>query len=526
MKTVIGIILMGLFLSQTADAQETKAVNDNKIVVLGSSMAAGWVTSYEEKYDFKNGYAYRLQRYLADKGFTLLNKSVPGDDTKRALARFDEDVLSEMPEYLFIGLSMSNEGLETENPDSVMLWFETGIKKLIAKCENNGIKPILGSCYANNNFTPQQFDYLKKMNIRMNSWGYPMVNLLGAIDNGNGHFPEGLTFDPNHPMDRGHEEFFLAFTPDFFPAMDQGKIIPVSIPHESSIKLGTKAKTNKLHYYPESLMHSFSYGFDFRYNRPGQLAEIRTANDAVLLKTEANKLIYTGISGTIESMELTKKTWYHIMITHRYSDHSTLLYLNGELLGSLKEQLEPAAFILGGHQKYCEFRDLMIYRSALNPNELSQMQQQLFHASLDCYAPLNNGSLDNFALSNSRILADPSDEPALFNNSVANISKAALARANELKVKHKEPIHMDPKEYLKFAGKYEIAKDDFFVIEVKADKIYLVDRGQSTEILPEAPNKFYIHFPGELTITFDRDEQGKMILNANFNGYKMTAKKI
>ena len=76
-------------------------------------------------------------------------------------------------------------------------------------------------------------------------------------------------------------------------------------------------------------------------------------------------------------------------------------------------------------------------------------------------------------------------------------------------------------------GKYEIAKDDYFLFEVKEDKLYFTDRGSSTEILPEAENKFYIHFPGEITFTFEIDESGKVIgMEANFNGYKMKTKKI
>ena len=43
----------------------------------------------------------------------------------------------------------------------------------------------------------------------------------------------------------------------------------------------------------------------------------------------------------------------------------------------------------------------------------------------------------------------------------------------------------------KFAGTYEIAPGDNFVIEVEDDKIYFVDRGRKGEILPESVNQIF-----------------------------------
>ena len=98
---LLTLSLVFLFLSPFIQAQENQETENKKIVILGSSVSTGWVTSYEEQYDFKNGYAYRLERYLKDKGYDVINKGIPGDNTKDALERFDEDVLSEKPEYLY-----------------------------------------------------------------------------------------------------------------------------------------------------------------------------------------------------------------------------------------------------------------------------------------------------------------------------------------------------------------------------------------------------------------------------------------
>ncbi len=169
----------------------------------------------------------------------------------------------------------------------------------------------------------------------------------------------------------------------------------------------------------------------------------------------------------------------------------------------------------------------MIHRAALNKNEILAMNDQLIHASMVCYCPLENGDIKNLAQTKSMVYLDPDNETELFENSLDKILVAAKNRENELKVEDKKAIEMDPAEYEKFAGTYEIAPGDNFVIEVEDDKIYFVDRGRKGEIQPEAENKFFIKFPGEITFTFEMAEDGKVeSMVANFNGQKIPARKI
>jgi len=75
---LIFIIPLVLLLSLSITfAQNTGEESNKKIVILGSSVASGWVTSFEEKYDFRNGYAYRLERFLLTKGLQLSTKVFP-----------------------------------------------------------------------------------------------------------------------------------------------------------------------------------------------------------------------------------------------------------------------------------------------------------------------------------------------------------------------------------------------------------------------------------------------------------------
>lgn len=243
----------------------------------------------------------------------MVNISIPGYDTKSTIERFNDDVLPLDPGYVFIGLSMSNEGLETGDPDSVFSSYRSGISELIRLCNVNNIEPVLGLCYSNDNFTQEQYEYLKKMNRLINSWDVPCVNLLGVLDDGNGHFPEGYTFDPNHPDDRGHEEMFYAFVPDMFNALHEGnkklfclKEVPEDTLHSGSGKnmlhLGGKAKFSEVTYVPSELMHSFTLAFQLRASKEGKIAEITSMNAIHELSlNKKGKLVYNSPGGEIIS---------------------------------------------------------------------------------------------------------------------------------------------------------------------------------------------------------------------------------
>ena len=61
----------------------------------------------------------------------------------------------------------------------------------------------------------------------------------------------------------------------------------------------------------------------------------------------------------------------------------------GTLAGSAKERLEPQRFTLGGPA--AEYRDLLIYRSALNADEIAALESgKLLQASLEVYSPLTD----------------------------------------------------------------------------------------------------------------------------------------
>lgn len=517
--------------------QEHQSSNPKKIVVLGSSVAAGWVTSYQEKYDFQDGYAARLGRLLEPAGWQVVNISIPGYDTRASIRRFAEDVLPLDPDFVLIGLSMANEGLVTGNPDSVSRQYESGIRQLIRLCDDNSVIPVVGLCYSNDNYTAEQYGYLKRMNILINSLGIPCINLLGALNDGNGHFPAGCTFDPGHPDDLGHEELFYAFVPDLFDAIGAGKKAPdLSAGKEGSVTLGKTVEFGKISYIPSNVMHSFSFGFAFKDPGTGVVATLLLPNTVhEIILDEDGYLVYQTKEGSIMTgFHLPPDQWNEVMLTHSYLPMKTDLYINGIFSGRLEEQLEPVGFMLGSNPDKTTSRDLLIYRGALNPEEISALHSgKLIHASLEVYSPLNDtnlypgSALANEALSLGAAYLDASDDQSRINRLTGIINQASETRAHELKAEYKQPIEVDPAIYTLYGGHYEIAPGDHFIVEVENNTLYLVDQGNRTELLPESEHIFFIRYPADLTVRFDVNDDAVVTgLVLNMNGREIKAAKV
>ena len=242
------------FPSPARPASAPAVLRGKTIAVIGSSVAAGWVTSREAAQDMKNGWAFRLARHLEPFGYKVVNRSVPGDTTEKVLARLDKDLLSIQPDIAVISLSLENEGIRGiggRDPRKVYENFATNLRRIIDECRKHKIMPVVASCYANDNFgDPATYRFILDMNLEMASWGVPVVNFMGALDRGDGRFVKGLTFDLDHPADRGHRELFLSIVPGLFAALTAGKSAPEWDSQPGSFSTEQQAETDSCFVFP------------------------------------------------------------------------------------------------------------------------------------------------------------------------------------------------------------------------------------------------------------------------------------
>jgi lysophospholipase L1-like esterase len=404
-----------------------------RIAVFGSSVANG--TGDELG---KEGYTGRLRDMMAPRGWEVVNQSRGGDTTLTMAPRFapvgapqpnTKYLLPANPNYVLLGLSLGNEGIAKPEKDAIYTQFETGMHGFIDRSRENHIIPIVTNCYTRNTFTDVEYGYTRRMNLLINTWDVPSVNFLGAVDDGTGKWATGFWWDALHPNASGHDELTTTFVPTLFDAIEQGKPLP-----KKSTAAGFATVTNgvmPIEFEPADKMHPFALAFDVRGESTVDVAAI---SGVALTATTATKQVAAGRGGAMRDLEETTLTpsgqqvtarvssvggvwtyttangherlrstvradadWHHIVVSHYTARGETLFFVDGQLAGRAEERFEPKRFVVGGPgasdmptpTRRLDVKDLMIYRSALNADEVSAMAKGvLLQSSLEVYAPL------------------------------------------------------------------------------------------------------------------------------------------
>jgi len=213
------LVLAAPALSQTA----TETERSHRVAIWGSSVANG---SGDEL--AQGGYAGRLAALLQTRGWSVINQSRGGDNTVTITPRFepgetpDPDtkyLTTPDPAYVVVALSLGNEGIaqcqwgqedgctsSLADAEAIYAQFAAGLQRLISRARAADITPVVALPYARSDFFEREYGYTRRMNLLINSWDVPSINLLGAIDDGQGRWGRGLWADPLHPNAAGHTE--------------------------------------------------------------------------------------------------------------------------------------------------------------------------------------------------------------------------------------------------------------------------------------------------------------------------------
>jgi lysophospholipase L1-like esterase len=417
-------------------------LHPHRIAVFGSSVANG--TGDELGRD---GYTGLLRVLMAKKGWEVLNQSRGGDNTTSIVPRFAPAgapdpriryLATVNPSYVVIGLSFGNEGLfeatTAAQKEAVYEGYLKGIRALVDRAREHGITPVVLLCYPRSAHTAQDYEYVRRANVEQSGWDVPTVNVLGAIDDGNGHW--ALGFDDKHPQASGHREFFYAFVPTLFEALENNKPAPArpaGSPGFARIESGAAPLT----FVPEETMHPFAVSMRVRTADNGTVTAI--SGSTLVARAETHQigrgsfaattlyadrpfaasigvqngtLIYKSAAGSVvDSGVPAGGQWHHIVLSHYAARGETLIYVDGRAAGKVAERLEPNRFAIGGPDttgapagpRRAEYKDLMIYRSALNADEAAALNQgRLLRASLEIYAPLSDAEFKAGAIVENR----------------------------------------------------------------------------------------------------------------------------
>lgn len=354
---------------------------EKQVVFFGSSVCHG------QGADNFHGYAYQLMQEHSD--YTYLNNSINGNNTTNLLNRIYGNLLTSCSEYVVIGLGLGNEGIHgAANPDGIYNQWKTNMKELIRQAEEAGMKVIVTNNYPRGDYNSTDYGYAKAMNLEMNTWGVPVVNFLGALDDctGNGQWAYGYQVDGDvyHPTEAGHYEFKCAFVPSLFDALAAGKAIPTR-----QATNGTNLSTKHIAYQPEGAVHPFTLIMRVQ----------ATATEDVVLGTITTN---SGIKTLTLPAANADGQWHTYAFTHYYASGHSYTYIDGVQTTSVNEKIIATAFTLGDADY--TLADLHFYRSAMNVDEITAVHGgDMIHASLDLYCPLNEGETTNLAQSTATI---------------------------------------------------------------------------------------------------------------------------
>ncbi len=367
-------------------AQSTPPIH---VTFFGSSVC--WGTGAENNH----GYAWQFfhSGALDTLRYKYFNASTGGDNTLKIEKedRLSKKLFPTRPNIVVIGLSLGNEGILTPKDDNgreqILEQYRSRLLALADSLNSLGMKPIIVNCYSNSNFTEAHYEITQRMNRIINTWDYPSINVLGAVDDLTGKWVDGYVRDPLHPNTAGHTEMSYTLVPSLFEAMQIGKRTPAYDWHRSYATLLNKNKVEKpLTLDLTSTVHSFTLSFRFKETTDGSMAGFISGNQNHPIAVSGQSIRYKNLS---RAFSATPETWMHVVLSHSFVNQKTILFVNGEPVGSVQEQLSPTQAYFGGTAPKTELKDLTLHRSALNESEALDLYNKKFiQSSLEYYNPL------------------------------------------------------------------------------------------------------------------------------------------
>lgn len=359
---------------------------------MGSSVAYGVGATNSNGY--RRQYNTQLnERFVVGDGanWNPINIAVPGDNTQKVLDRFDQ-LITQCGRYVIFGLSLGNEGIHW-NGQTAFDSFRDNMLVMIDSARYYGVEPIIMNCYTHNVYNSVDYDYVQQMNELINSWDVASVNLLGAVDDGNGNWAAGYFNDAGHPNDAGHTEFFYAMVPSMMDALN-ADIPQPQLVAGTFMSFDKSISNDQLEFVPEGIVHPFTYSFDVKTTNTGVISSFQTAVDTSEFDiNSAGKLDYktSGLVSITGVTTVNDGAWHKITLSHYYARGETYLYIDGVLQGAVLEQVVPIGFVLSGETSpSADYRELYFYRAGITQLEVSSMATGGFlKSSLEIYAPLD-----------------------------------------------------------------------------------------------------------------------------------------
>jgi lysophospholipase L1-like esterase len=401
----------------------TPNADTRKVVFAGSSVLYGQGATNNM------GWARLVGQNLTNKGYTVVNRGIPGSNTASLISRFYKDVITERPDIVVVGLNLTNENIQgqgtIEGKRTIYQTFIKNMKKIISKIKQIGAEPVIASSYPSGAYGVDDYYFARLINKEIESWGVKTLNLMNIGDDGTGKWHIGITDDGLHPNDIGAATVESGINEELFDNI--WKSNPFEVAKNGSVKTGVDA-TNlaPMDLVTSKTIKSFTVFFKMKPNDGNGIYVFGGSRfQDARLRNSTGVLDYTSASGATITSTAPVKTefrYYDVALTYNHFTNKVKLYVDGVKAGEVTDTLNNTAITLGGgatatyNAKNTEYKDFLLYRVPLTDIEIKELSKgNYLRSGLELYSPLSDydlrqgGQLLNLAPTNSYLKINASD---------------------------------------------------------------------------------------------------------------------
>ncbi len=385
-------------------------VDPYRVSVFGSSVANGQGSTNFQGYAYF--YGQQLEKRTANGDsrypFKISGVSIGGNTTTNLLNRYD-DMLHDFGRYVMIGLSLGNEGIHgASDQERVFAGFRDNMLKLIADMRADGKVPVVVNNYTRGDYDNNDYSCVKRMNMLIHEWDVPSVNVLGAIDDGAGHWANGFIADVAHPNLAGHQEFMYSIVPSLFDALADGKPQPERDMSKNYMLTGGDLLVVR----HEGTVHPFTVDVRLKGADAGRLLWFehgarKQYSGSVTVNADGSLTYNSPLKNAVstEAGLLSDGGWHDVALTHYYAWGRTFLYVDGVVAAEVAEQLTLGDLLIGDDENADvsrEISEVSFWRSGMNAGEIAAHHEgKMMKSSLEIYSPMTvtDGAVANMAQS-------------------------------------------------------------------------------------------------------------------------------
>jgi len=384
------------------------------VVIFGSSNGAGLgASTYIGDPSEANGYyspstswAGLLEARIKslDSDFVFYNRSKSGSNSSVSVERFWTDVAPYRPSHVVLCTALGNESYDVRN-------FLKNTATLIKYCEQIGATPILRGSYPRNaGMDADKYNSCIALNLAIEKFGYPVIDHLSILDNGDGTFFDSATYstDGTHLTDAGQVQFYNCIDPSFFLGTCNIDYRPsgagkISDSTTSSIGIRLSAATEMILGNIDSAAASVS----FNSGATPENSRILTLYFSPIIECYCDSLgevLIRENNGTVllsTGSIIQPNTDYTVLFSYSYPREIIEVFLNGQLIGSVSKSLSGmyAATLCGRNDLPTNspngytFSSACLYRTSKDINLAGRLQNgHISYSSLLFAADFNSST--------------------------------------------------------------------------------------------------------------------------------------